>query len=126
MKAIAFIVSEAPRTKKNHGYVVKAGGRRRHMPSKAWQSWVRSSVIEWNGRTLINADFRIDYPVNCKAIFYRDANRGDLVGYMQGLADLLEKKGVVVNDKYITSWDGSRLDKDKENPRTEVELEGEK
>lgn len=52
----------------------------------------------------------------------RDADRGDLVGYLQGLADLLEKRGVVANDKWIQSWDGSRLAKDKANPRVELTL----
>jgi glycine/D-amino acid oxidase-like deaminating enzyme len=64
----------------------------------------------------------IAYPVNCRAIFYRDANRGDAVGYYQGLADVLEKAGVVINDVCITTWDGSRLRKDAANPRVEVEL----
>ena len=64
----------------------------------------------------------IDTPHNIAAVFYRDANRGDAVGYYQGLADLLEKFGIVSNDKWLVSWDGSRLRKDKLNPRVEVEL----
>src|SRR3990167_9800113 len=47
--------------------------------------------------------------VNCRALFYRDANRGDFIGYAQGLADLLEKRGVLTNDVCLVSWDGSRL-----------------
>ena len=60
--------------------------------------------------------------VSCSAIFYRDADRGDLVGYMQGLADLLEKRGILKNDRQIVSWDGSRLALDRDNPRVEVLL----
>jgi hypothetical protein len=56
-------------------------------------------------------------------LFYRDAERGDAVGYYQGLADLLEKRGVVANDRLIMSWDGSRLLKDSANPRVELTLE---
>jgi hypothetical protein len=61
-------------------------------------------------------------PYNCAAIFYRDANRGDAVGYYQGLADVLEKAQVITNDKFITQWDGSRLLVDRENPRVELVL----
>ena len=64
----------------------------------------------------------VDSPHNCRALFYRDAARGDAVGYYQGLADLLEKRGVISNDKWLVSWDGSRLEIDKENPRVEVTL----
>ena len=63
-----------------------------------------------------------DAPLNCRALFYRDARRGDAVGYYQGLADLLEKRGVIENDAQLTQWDGSRLLLDRENPRVEIEL----
>lgn len=120
-------ITGPPRTKKNHGTIVRAGGRPRLIPSRAWTKW-------WKAARIIDAETQrdtywgwgknsaIDYPVNCAAVFYRDRNQGDAVGYYQGLADLLEKRGVVVNDKYIVSWDGSRLDIDRKNPRVEVEL----
>ncbi len=115
----------APRTKKNHGYTAKVRGRdgrtrRYHMPSAAWQKWAKTASIE--GWDPVPAMWTIAHPINCQAIFYRDATRGDAVGYYQGLADLLEQRGVVADDRWIVSWDGSRLDKDKDNPRVEVEL----
>lgn len=61
-------------------------------------------------------------PLNCAAIFYRDAERGDAVGYYQALADILQKAGVVADDKWIVCWDGSRLKKDSKNPRVEVTI----
>ena len=74
----------------------------------------------------------LDQPYNCKAIFYRSRRIGDAVGYYQGLADLLQDKnlstmrGVTLNvltdDKWIQTWDGSRLEIDREKPRVEVEL----
>lgn len=60
--------------------------------------------------------------LNCAAIFYRDANRGDAVGYYQGLADALESAGVLSDDKWIMQWDGTRLAKDAKRPRIEVTL----
>lgn len=64
----------------------------------------------------------LQQPINCCALFYRTALVGDAVGYYQALADLLEKAGVVVNDKWITSWDGSKLLKDAARPRVELVL----
>ena len=61
-------------------------------------------------------------PVNCRALIYRDALRGDAVGFYQAVGDLLQLAGVVVNDKYLVSWDGSRLLKDSARPRVELEL----
>jgi len=61
--------------------------------------------------------------VNCRALFYRDALRGDAVGYYQALADALEEAGIVKNDRLIVSWDGSRLLKDADIPRIEVTLD---
>ena len=61
-------------------------------------------------------------PLNCCAIFYREKDLGDAVGYYQGLADALEAAGVVTDDKWIVQWDGSRLRKDKQRPRIEVTL----
>jgi len=61
-------------------------------------------------------------PVNVGAIFYRQTACGDAVGYYQALADWLEGAGVVENDRWITSWDGSRMRKDSANPRVDVEI----
>lgn len=60
--------------------------------------------------------------LNCQALIYRDADRGDAVGYYQGIADLLEKLRILSNDRMIVAWDGSRLLKDPERPRVEIVL----
>ena len=47
----------------------------------------------------------------------------DLVGLLQGTGDLLEEAQVIADDKYIRSFDGSRIvELDKENPRAELEI----
>lgn len=119
------VVSGAPRTKKNHGSVIQRGRSRFHIPSAAWTAWTAGATILVNGAPmgLRLARALIATPVNCRALFYRDANRGDAVGYYQGLADLLEKRQVVEDDVLIVSWDGSRLLKDTANPRVELVLE---
>jgi len=110
-----FTVVGAPRTKKNHGWRTKQGFQ---MPSKAWKRWLETAQVV----PAVQTDWMTLQPVNCRAVFYRDANRGDAVGYYQGLADLLEWYEIVKDDGLIVSWDGSRLLKDKDNPRVEVEL----
>lgn len=115
----------APRTKKTHSRIFRAGrtGRPRIMPSAAHEAWyavASAAVVHW--RTA-NRVATITDPVNVRALFYREALTGDTCGYYQALADLLERTGVLENDRLIASWDGSRLLKSKENPRIEVMIE---
>ncbi len=115
------VVFGAPRTKKNSSRVVKAGRFTKVLPSEAYERWEAMALPQMRiaraGRPPITED------VNVRAVFYRDAARGDAVGYYQALADALEKAGVLVNDKQIVSWDGTRLSKDAKNPRVEIEIE---
>jgi hypothetical protein len=99
---------------------VKAGSRRIVLPSAAWRRWAREAPLTWQQAFYAPP---IRDAVNCRALFYRDANRGDAVGFYQGLADLLEQRAVIANDRLIVSWDGSRLLKDAAEPRVEVVLE---
>ena len=122
---IQFTVWGSPRTKKTSNRLVVAGHRHRILPSKAWTNWVKTAPIlrgtnrDEPVRQVLGVP---DKPYNVCATFYRDARRGDWLGYCQGLADLLEKRGVISNDKWFCAWDGSRLYVDRENPRVEVTL----
>jgi Holliday junction resolvase RusA-like endonuclease len=116
---LSFTIPGAPRTKKNHGRLVRAGGRHRLIPSAAFGAWNAVAQVH-----LLKIDtMPLLVPVNCRALFYRDALRGDAVGYYQALADALEEARIVENDALIVQWDGSRLLKDAANPRIEVTLE---
>jgi Holliday junction resolvase RusA-like endonuclease len=130
----------APRTKKTSNRVVRVKGRTVVLPSKANETWARAAVLQlrtqWrrpHGRivaidgkrgivTMDSSAAPWRSALACRAMFYRDANRGDLIGYMQALADALEAAGIVENDRLIVSWDGTRMLTDKANPRVEVEL----
>jgi len=111
------ITGMAPRTKKNSQRIMrKKDGTPFVAPSQQATTWAKQVY-------LVPRPARLpDRPWNCKALIYRDANRGDAVGYYQAVADLLEKLGVVSNDRWIVSWDGSRMLKDAARPRIEVEL----
>lgn len=131
-ESISFVLPVKPRTKKNHGSVIKRGERKFHIPSEAYTT-METGVVEWSRSYYVPpaigpknpvsfGSLRLAQPINCAAIFYRDANRGDAVGYYQGLADALESAGIVADDKWITQWDGSRLAKDASRPRIQVTL----
>jgi hypothetical protein len=108
-------LSGIPRTKKNSGQIaIGRDGKPHVFPSKAWRAWVKTVQANHGKKSLFTLP---DRPYNCEAVFYCDANRGDANGYYQGLADLLEKWGLISNDKWIVSWDGSRLEVDRVLPR---------
>lgn len=127
---LSLTIMGAPRTKKTHNRIILVKGkggrapRRIVMPSEVWENWA-NAVMPLIAVQLRRSPIRCPLPdraYNCAAIFYRDANRGDAVGYYQGLADVLEKAQVITNDKYITQWDGSRMLIDRERPRVELVL----
>lgn len=122
MTGLIFTVVGIPRTKKNHGRIVPRGRRHIMLPSVAWTEWCEAMAPQLQAAMDAAGLRPIEHKVNCQALFFRDADRGDAVGFYQGLADLLEHGGVLANDKWIVSWDGSRLLKDKHHPRVEVTL----
>lgn len=115
----SFVLYGPPRTKKTHNRVVFRNGKPKVLPSAAWCAWL--DALRETGQ-LPPPEPLPDLPYQCRATFWRDADRGDLVGYQQGLADVLEGGGVISNDKWIQSWDGTRLLVDRACPRVEVEL----
>ena len=114
------IIVGAPRTKKNHGFRTQRGHQ---MPSAAYAAWDRIAQIQLaQFRASMPVSVLCTVPVNVRALFYRQTLTGDAVGYYQALADTLEKGGIVQNDRLIESWDGSRLLKDADHPRVEIEI----
>ena len=109
-----------PRTKKNHSRIVRYGGKAGILPSEAYMEW------EANGLKTCKIKGRkgLAEPLNVRATIYRATLTGDAVGYYQAIGDFLQKAGVVVDDKWLVSWDGTRLDKDAASPRVELTLEG--
>ena len=149
-QTVALVVFGAPRTKKTHNVLRRSlghGGRPAVFPSAAWRRWVKEATFaelrygEVLNLPVLPSDavkrmlwaarirsaplhyFPLERPVNCRARFFRDADRGDLLGFEQGLADLLEVRGLITNDRLIVGWDGSVLLVDRARPRVELELE---
>ena len=128
-ESISFVLPVTPRTKKNSRTHVRKRAKTGNMitvplPSDAYRE-MEGQIISWCFRQIgkiARLSYTLAQPLNCAAIFYREKNIGDAVGYYQGLADALEAAGVVANDKWITQWDGSRLAKDADRARIEVTL----
>lgn len=130
MRLLTLTLLGAPRTKKCHNRTFDVGrrcgacnrGERTVvMPSEPWTKW-RDEMVPKITAKLPRGWVPIAKPVNCAALFYRDADRGDSHGLYQGLADVLEEGGIVADDRFIRSWDGSRLFKDASRPRVELVL----
>lgn len=131
---VTYLIRGAPRTKKNHSVIAR---RRDGSPFIAQcsttKAWAKEAASQLKAQHLIGP---IIGPVHVVARVYRDRATGDLVNYLQAIGDVLESptekqkrskspppKGcVIVNDSQIVSWDGSRLLKDKHNPRVEIEI----
>lgn len=116
---VSLVLFGPPRTKKTSNRVVFRGGKPKVLPSAAWCAWL--AALQRTRQLPFPAPLP-DRPYRCCAVFYRDRTWGDLVGFQQGLADVLEKGGVVSNDRWIQSWDGTRLDVDPACPRVEIEI----
>lgn len=148
MNSFHFTIPGACRTKKTSNRIVqikgKNGGRgfTKILPSEAHEAWYAAAML-WAPqicRELEAGGLRlpITAPVEVEAIFYRDRESGDLLGYEQALADWMQADrwtkpqpgkrtklirkgaGIIDDDKMIVSWDGSRLAKDAARPRIEV------
>lgn len=123
MRLLAFTVLGAPRTKKTHNQIWKnkRTGKNIVAPSDAFLRWQDQAVFVVGGANLLRIPEPWgDRPCNLSAVVYRDAERGDLAGYIQGLQDLLTKRGVWTDDKIVRGNDGQRLRVDRQNPRVEV------
>ena len=111
------------RSKKNSKIATIIGGvnkprRAMILPSKAYKAWEKQArqhaAYQYPGEPITD-------PVAVKAMVYYKGQRPDLSGCLESVGDCCE--GILWgDDKLIESWDGSRLEKDNANPRTEVEV----
>lgn len=67
----------------------------------------------------------IDYPINLQCRFYVPTNNVlDMSALYEGVQDLLAECGVIDDDNWhiVAGHDGSRVEKDKDNPRVEITI----
>lgn len=121
MKMLKFTIKVAPVTKKNHQKIIwnKRLNRPMVIPSPQYIQYEKDA-----GWFMPKCE-TIEDKVNIKAVFYMPTKRRcDLVNLQEALLDVLVKYGVIADDNYniVHSMDGSYVDYDKENSRTEVEI----
>lgn len=117
---IKFTIPIAPRTKKNSQRIVIVKGRPKIIPSELYKQY------EKDCKFFIPKIETIDYPINLKCIYYMPTRRRvDLVNLLEATCDMLVYYGILKDDKsdIVYSHDGSYVSYDKNNPRTEIEIE---
>lgn len=122
VKKITMTIPLKPITKKNSQRIVtnRQTGRPFIVPSKQYKQYEKDAEMFVDGKGL-----KINYPVNVKAVYYMPTRRKvDLTNLHEALHDILVKYAVLEDDNFtvIASTDGSRVEIDKESPRTEVEI----
>ena len=117
-----FQIGLAPITKKNSQQIVKAGTRLLVIPSKQYKQYEKDC-----GEFITRIPFAaIESPVNVKCVYYMPTRRRvDLVNLQEATLDVLVKYGVLADDNsnIVVSMDGSRVYVDRDNPRTEIDIE---
>lgn len=120
-RKVKIIIPLIPITKKNHQQIIQVHGRPCVIPSKQYRQYEKDCLmlIGYHGEA-------INVPCNIKAVFYMPTRRRcDLVNLQEAILDILVRAGVIEDDNYrvVTSMNGSEVRYDKENPRTEIDIE---
>ena len=123
MPFLTLTIPGSIRSKKNSKRPVTIGGKNKPrrivlLPSKAYLKWEKEArqVV----KTQLPAGFQLlTGVIEIEALFFCKGVLPDLSGACESLGDCLESV-VYLNDKQIKSWDGSRVYRDKEMPRTLV------
>lgn len=113
-----------PITKKNHQQICKnwRTGGRFIAQSEAYQNYETECL--WHLKTYRGPKFTGPVRVTCRYWMPNRRSWPDLPGLYQATADILEKAGIIDNDRNIISMDGSRIvGIDRERPRVEIEIE---
>ena len=120
MIILEFTIPLNPVTKKNSQQIFYNPKTKKHFvsQSKRYKDYERDVGYFVKGKGLL-----IDYPVQVTTLFYRATkHKVDLTNLMAATHDVLVKYQILKDDScgIIKSVDGSRVDFDKENPRTEI------
>lgn len=104
-----------PRTKKNS----KEHLARQSVGYRRFRNQVATFLASWR-ETL-----RLPLPpqrYRVEALFYTDNDQADFGGLQQGLADALQDAGVIEDDRWFWSWDGTEQWTDPLCPRVELRI----
>jgi Holliday junction resolvase RusA-like endonuclease len=117
---ITIVLPGQPATKKNHSIICSLpNGRSILVPSKPYREFEKSCLNYLKAYT----GPRFTGPIEMITLYYLKKGRAqpDLTNLMAATHDILEKAGVIDNDRNIVSVDGSRImGISLKEPRTEV------
>lgn len=93
------------------------------MQSKQYRQYEEECL--WRLKSYRGPKFTSNVRVTCVYWMPSYQSWPDLMGLYQATADILQKAGIIKNDRDIVSFDGSRIAGiDSGNPRVEIEIEG--
>lgn len=125
---LTFEILGAPRTLGNHPTTIRRGKATIRLPSPSYRAWRKAANAQLPIFVTLARAAGVTLPITdkigIKATFFRDRATGDLDNYLKGLADYLQRGGIIANDRQIVHWDGSRLQKDADRPRVVVAITG--
>lgn len=113
------IIPGQPATKKNSQVARCVNGKPVVLQSKAYRAYEKMAL-----KALLACP-RAEFwgPVTVTVNYWlKDNRRPDLNNLMAATADILEKAGVIPNDREIVSWDGSRIMGVSPDPRVEITI----
>lgn len=118
MDELKIIIPGRPTTKKNSSRIVKQGKFTRILPSEAFVAYEQISLLYLRRYKKV-----FEAPVSMKCLYWLPDKRWwpDLVGLLQATSDILEKAGILENDRLIADYNGSCIaGLDKFKPRAEI------
>jgi len=116
------VIKLPPVTKKNSQRIVRnhRTGQMFPIPSKAYQHYEAAAGYFLHGKGK-----RLSGRYNVKTVFYMsNRQRVDLSNLIEAIHDVLVHYEILADDNYkiIASVDGSRVEVDRDHPRTEIEI----
>jgi Holliday junction resolvase RusA-like endonuclease len=113
------VIPGQPATKKNSQVARCVKGKPVVLQSKVYRAYEKAALTA----LLAYRGERFSGPVEVSVLYWlKDNRRPDLNNLMAATADILEKAGVIINDRDIISWDGSRIMGTSHQPRAEITI----
>ena len=125
---IKFTITGNPCSSKNS---IRSGitkqGRNYTYTKKDVKEYKKSALEQLKHGIIYSDKMNLDLPISdyiqVSFNFYcKDNRKRDLINLIQCPADLLQQAGIILNDYLIINLDGSSIDIDTENPRTEITI----
>lgn len=104
------VIPGRPITKKNSQEIIVNRRTQRRQVVQSEQYWVYEKACLWLLKEYQGPRFE-DVPLHVRALYWMPDRRSwpDLVGLMQATWDILEKAGIIDNDRNVVNPDGSRI-----------------